>query len=94
MKTTAAEAAEKCFDYARKANPILESEFRAIIERRLENMIPLNEPALSLRDEFAMRAMQALLIHWDSEIEVSTAGVAQMAYDMAEAMMEQREKRP
>jgi hypothetical protein len=48
----------------------------------------------SAQDEFAARAMQALLglgtAGEDADFEI----VAQIAYDMADAMMAQREKRP
>ena len=51
------------------------------------------QPGVSIRDEFAKAAMQAMLAQGDydtADFEI----IAQIAYDMAEAMMEQREKRP
>ena len=48
----------------------------------------------SLKDEFAARAMQALLGLATAGTEADFEMVAQIAYDMADAMMAQREKRP
>jgi hypothetical protein len=47
-----------------------------------------------LRDEFAKAAMQALLGLATAGTEADFEMVAQIAYDMADAMMAQREKRP
>jgi hypothetical protein len=54
----------------------------------------LKDLALSARDEFAARAMQALLGLATAGTEADFEMVAQIAYDMADAMMAQREKRP
>jgi hypothetical protein len=49
---------------------------------------------MDLRDEFAKAAMQALLGLATAATEADFEMVAQIAYDMADAMMAQREKRP
>ena len=49
---------------------------------------------MNLRDEFAKAAMQALLGLATAGTEADFEMVAQIAYDMADAMMAQREKRP
>jgi hypothetical protein len=48
----------------------------------------------SQADEFAARAMQALLGLATAGTEADFEMVARIAYDMADAMMAQREKRP
>jgi hypothetical protein len=52
------------------------------------------EDGMTLRDYFAKAAMQAFLTFIGPDTEAGFDTIAQMAYDMAEAMMEQREKRP
>jgi hypothetical protein len=49
---------------------------------------------MNLRDEFAKAAMQGFLSLATSDTEADWDTVARMAYDMADAMMQQREKRP
>ena len=52
---------------------------------------------MNIRDEFAKAAMQAILTaQWPEMVprEGAFDDIARIAYDMAEAMMEQREKRP
>ena len=50
--------------------------------------------SITLRDEFAKAAMQGFLAFVGPDTEADFDTLAQMAYDMADAMMEQREKRP
>ena len=53
------------------------------------------EDGMTLRDYFAKAAMQGFLAFVGPDIEAdSMETIARMAYDMADAMMEQREKRP
>jgi hypothetical protein len=52
------------------------------------------QPGVSIRDEFAKAAMQGFLGFVGPNTEADFDTIAQMAYDMADAMMEQREKRP
>jgi hypothetical protein len=49
---------------------------------------------MNTRDEFAKAAMQGFLAFVGPDTEADFDTLAQMAYDMADAMMEQREKRP
>jgi hypothetical protein len=49
---------------------------------------------MNMRDEFAKAAMQALLGLATAATEADFDMVAQIAYDMADAMMQQRDKRP
>jgi hypothetical protein len=49
---------------------------------------------MSARDVFAAAAMEGMLSFVGPDVEVGFDTIAQIAYDMAEAMMEQREKRP
>jgi hypothetical protein len=49
---------------------------------------------MNIRDEFAKAAMQGFLAFVGPDTEADFATLAQMAFDMADAMMEQREKRP
>jgi hypothetical protein len=52
------------------------------------------QPGVSTRDEFAKAAMQGFLAFVGPNTEADYDSIAQMAYDMADAMMEQRDKRP
>jgi hypothetical protein len=52
------------------------------------------QPGVSVRDEFAKAAMQGFLAVAGPNTEADYDTIARMAYDMADAMMEQREKRP
>jgi hypothetical protein len=54
----------------------------------------LAEPVMSVRDEFAKAAMQGFLAFVGPDTEADFDTIAQMAYDLADAMMEQRDKRP
>jgi hypothetical protein len=49
---------------------------------------------MNIRDEFAKAAMQGFLAFVGPDTEADFSTIAQMAYDMADAMMQQREKRP
>lgn len=49
---------------------------------------------MSTRDEFAKAAMQGFLAFVGPDTEADFDTLAQMAFDMADAMMEQRNKRP
>jgi hypothetical protein len=49
---------------------------------------------MSTRDEFAKAAMQGFLAFVGPDTDADFDTIAQMAYDLADAMMEQREKRP
>jgi len=55
-----------------------------------------DQPAvMNIRDEFAKAAMQGILAFAGTDAEAdSIETLAQVAYDIAEAMMKQREKRP
>lgn len=54
-----------------------------------------NDDTWSVRDEFAARAMQGILTFVGTDAEMDSIDtLAQVAYDIAEAMMRQREKRP
>ena len=56
----------------------------------------MDVPQLSLetvRDEFAARAMQGFLSFAGPDVTVHWDTLAEMAYDLAEAMMEERAKR-
>lgn len=49
---------------------------------------------MNIRDEFAKAAMQGFLALVGPDTEADFDTIAQMAYDMADAMMQQRNKRP
>lgn len=50
-------------------------------------------PVKTLRDEFAMAAMESLLLSWlDEAVKIDEAKLAEMSYKISDAMMEARKK--
>jgi hypothetical protein len=45
------------------------------------------------RDQFAMAALAMFSAHWNDYAEIESAFFAQLAYEVADAMIEERDKR-
>ncbi len=65
-----------------------------VVEDEPEETTPdTSDPIKSLRDEFAMGAMETLLLALlDSATKLDEAGLAETSYKIANAMMEERKK--
>ena len=56
----------------------------------LSNMTGLNQSGMDLRDYFAAKVMHALLSNWHDEPEWDANEQADIAYDIADAMLKAR----
>jgi hypothetical protein len=56
------------------------------------NVLPYQEPGMSLRDYFAARAMQGLISNANPDDGFNMTGISNWAYNMADAMLKAREK--